>query len=333
MENIESLKTKKIILSVDPILMEYKEILIKKTEKYFKSVEFILGSEPETDSYYYKKLKKLKTISFAGKIIGKIHNNSIKNYYNRLLKMFINIDYVLVIGEIKYSKTFIELTRKNNKNIKFIKFIWDKMEEREIEEYKTDYDEVYSFEKDDAIAYQIKWRPSFFLEHKICKKEKDFYYLGRERDKERYDYVKKIYEYCIKNKLDYNILLYTQNKKRKEEFLTNKKIKYSQNIENMKKSKVTFEKNIVNQKGLSLRTLECLAYNTKLITTNKDICNYDFYNSNNIIIIENIENIKKIDINFFEKPYIELKKEILNKYSYEGFIEEIFGIKNKEFSK
>ena len=73
--------------------------------------------------------------------------------------------------------------------------------------------------------------------------------------------------------------------------------------------------------------MECLAYNTKLITTNKDVINYDFYNENNILIVDKIEEIEKIDINFFKSPYLELSKEILDKYSFEGFFKEIFEIK------
>lgn len=329
MENLEILKNKKIILSVDPILKEYENIMLEKTKKYFKDVEFILGSELEINSYYYKKLRKLKEIKIFRKFIEKIYNKKIKNYYNKLLEKYLDKDYVLVIGEIRYSQEFIELAKKKNRKIRFLKFIWDKMEQKKIEEYKENYDVVYTFEKADAIRYNLKWRPSFFLEYENLVKNIDFYYLGRERDKERYIYVKKIFEYCIKNKLNYKILLYSQDKKKKEEFITNKKIKYSENIENIKKSRVTFEKNIVNQKGLSLRTLECLAYNTKLITTNEDIIHYDFYHENNIMVVEKAEDIENIDIDFFKVPYKKLSGDILYRYSFEGFIEEIF-INEKE---
>ena len=324
MENLEILKNKKIILSVDTILQEYENTMLEKVKKYFKDVEFILGSEPEINSYYYKKLKKLKKIKILGKFIEKIYDKKIKNYYNELVEKYLDIDYVLVIGEIGYSQGFIDLVKKNNKKVKFIKFIWDKMEQDKIEEYKKNYDIVYTFEKDDAAKYNLKWRPSFFLEYESLEKNTDFYYLGRERDKERYIYVKKFFEYCIRNKLNYKILLYSQDKKKKEKFITHNKIKYSENIENIKKSKVTFEKNIINQKGLSLRSLECLAYNTKLITTNKDIINYDFYDENNIMVVEKAEDIENIDIDFFRVPYKKLSDNILYRYSFEGFIEEIF---------
>ena len=36
------------------------------------------------------------------------------------------------------------------------------------------------------------------------------------------------------------------------------------------------------QVGLTIRTIECLGAKRKLVTTNSDIKNYDFYNENNI---------------------------------------------------
>ena len=145
MENLEILKNKKIILSVDPILKEYENIMLEKTKKYFKDVEFILGSEPEINSYYYKKLRKLKEIKIFRKFIEKIYNKKIKNYYNKLLEKYLDKDYVINIKEIRYSQEFIELAKKKNRKIRFLKFIWDKMEQKKIEEYKENYDVVYTF--------------------------------------------------------------------------------------------------------------------------------------------------------------------------------------------
>ena len=72
---------------------------------------------------------------------------------------------------------------------------------------------------------------------------------------------------------------------------------------------------------MTMRTIEILGLKRKLITTNKDIVNYDFYNSNNILVID--RDNPKFDISFIEKPYIELKEEIYKKYSLENWILEI----------
>ena len=77
------------------------------------------------------------------------------------------------------------------------------------------------------------------------------------------------------------------------------------------------------QNGLTMRTIEMIGLKKKLITTNKDIVNYDFYNPNNILVCDR-DNFK-IDKSFIETPYEELAKEIYEKYSLKGWLLQIFG--------
>lgn len=62
----------------------------------------------------------------------------------------------------------------------------------------------------------------------------------------------------------------------------------------------------------------------KLITTNFNIKEYDFYNENNILVIDS-EN-PKINLAFFEKPYEEIPTEILKKYIINGWIENMLNV-------
>jgi predicted alternative tryptophan synthase beta-subunit len=50
----------------------------------------------------------------------------------------------------------------------------------------------------------------------------------------------------------------------------------------------------------------------KLITTNSDIKNYDFYDENNILIIDTKKPV--IPIEFIKKPYIQIPEEIISQY-------------------
>jgi hypothetical protein len=75
------------------------------------------------------------------------------------------------------------------------------------------------------------------------------------------------------------------------------------------------------QHGLTMRTIELLGLKRKLITTNKDIVNYDFYNENNILIIDRKNPV--IDESFFEKPYVMLSDEMYEKYSLKSWIMEV----------
>ena len=70
-----------------------------------------------------------------------------------------------------------------------------------------------------------------------------------------------------------------------------------------------------------MRNIEILGLKRKLITTNKDIVNYDFFNENNIFILD--RNNPIIDISFLEKPYVMLNEDIYKKYSLKNWIIEV----------
>ena len=75
------------------------------------------------------------------------------------------------------------------------------------------------------------------------------------------------------------------------------------------------------QHGLTMRSIEIIGLKRKFITTNADIVNYDFYNPNNILVIDRKNPV--VDMSFFEKPYEELPKEIYEKYSLKSWILEV----------
>lgn len=323
------LKNKKVILSLDRIMINSKEILIEKLSSYCKEAKYFYGSEKlkKEEGLYLKFLKELTRKKYLKNWILPLLKKEKLKYYEKIMNNFFDIDYVLMIGGIYYSKEFIELLKSKNSNIKFILFLWDKFDKIKIEKLKEYYDIIYTFEKKDAVENNILWRPSFFIaEEKNIEKNIDCYFLGENRDRLRYEYINKLYNFCLKNNLNSKINLFSRKslKHVNENIIIYKKFSYEKNIENIKCAKVTFEKNIENQEGLSLRSLECLAYKTKLITTNMDIKNYDFYNPDNIFIVEKIEDIEKIPVDFFKNKYIDINKEILKKYSFEGFVEEIF---------
>ena len=62
--------------------------------------------------------------------------------------------------------------------------------------------------------------------------------------------------------------------------------------------------------------------NKKIITTNKDIINYDFYNSKNIYIIER-ENIN-INKDFINEESQKIDNNIIENYNLKNWIKKIF---------
>ena len=76
------------------------------------------------------------------------------------------------------------------------------------------------------------------------------------------------------------------------------------------------------QYGLTSRCIEALGANRKLITTNENIKDYDFFNESNIRIIDRKNPI--INADFFISDYIKPKKEIYEKYSLKNWLINIF---------
>jgi len=90
----------------------------------------------------------------------------------------------------------------------------------------------------------------------------------------------------------------------------------------MAKSKAALDMQSPTQTGLTMRTIEVFGAKRKLITTNQQIRKYDFFNENNIMLID--LNFKEINLAFFETPFQEIPKEIYEKYSLNYWIDEVF---------
>lgn len=74
------------------------------------------------------------------------------------------------------------------------------------------------------------------------------------------------------------------------------------------------------QRGLTIRSIECLGAKRKLITTNADIKNYDFYKENNILVFDG--NIYE-NSSFFREDYEELPEALYQKYSIKNWLKTI----------
>lgn len=91
-----------------------------------------------------------------------------------------------------------------------------------------------------------------------------------------------------------------------------------------KNTKVILDLQRDNQMGLSFRIFEAMALEKKFITDNINIKNYDFYNPDNILILnEDFSNIEKF---FFDTEYQKLSDEIYYKYTLDNWVNTVFNL-------
>ena len=81
------------------------------------------------------------------------------------------------------------------------------------------------------------------------------------------------------------------------------------------------------QSGLTSRTLESLGSKRKLITTNGNIVDYDFYNKQNIYILD--RDSPMLNTEFFSTDLYQLDYAVYSKYSLESWLINLFSNKVK----
>lgn len=255
---------------------------------------YIIG----TKNKLYKLLRKLNIINSM--LLGKWKYN-IKKY-----------DYI-ILSENEYFPFIAKYIKRKNPKCKTILYFWNIVEEQEL--YKQVFndkniDEFWTFDKNDAKRYNMKYNPQFYTKKvKVDNKKNEYDILFLGRPKGRKKEIQKIEIKLQQKELKTNFKIIESEKDY---------IPYKDYLNMVSKSKCILDYNQEGQIGLSLRPMEALFLEKKLITNNKDIKNYDFYNSNNIFIIgeDNIENINE----FINKPYTKINQDIINYYDFEQWL-------------
>ncbi|WP_395050075.1 hypothetical protein [Flavobacterium sp.] len=192
------------------------------------------------------------------------------------------------------------------------------------------FDEVYSFEKEDCLQYDLKfisnWIQNEEKSEEISTIKFDYDVFNISSKDNRFKIISKIAnELKIKN-IPSKILVYDKkrgNKNPNIEFIS-KYIQIAEVNDYIKRSKLLLDIHRNEQNGLTFRVFESMGLNKKLITTNPNIVNYDFYNPNNILLI-NVQDIN-FDNDFFETDYESIPEEIFKKYTLNHWVETVFDL-------
>ncbi|MDR1724925.1 MAG: hypothetical protein LBR28_00835 [Bacteroidales bacterium] len=325
-----------------PAFFGYEKHIKKRIEEMGAKVDFF--DERPSNNVWAKIFLRFGKSLMIGKIdryYRKI-DNSIKN---------LSYDFVFVINIEAMPDWFIGKLKQKNEKAIFILYMWDSIFwKKNILTYADFFHRVYSFDRKDCKAHSDKliFRPLFYLNDyaEIARNTEQNYkydlsFTGSAHT-DRYTVLKKI-ETAAKNHnwTFFNYMFLQRKSVFYLYFLTNRNFRHSKAnefryrplsknevLEVMSSSKVVVDIQGVNQLGLTMRTIEVLGAKRKLITTNAEIAKYDFYSPDNILII-NREN-PQIPKDFILSPYKEtLSQDIYHNYSLDGWIEDIFEIKDR----
>lgn len=268
----------------------------------------------------------------------KFHKRQRSKIVDKFLKdKTLHFDKIIIIRPDYFEPNTIKKLSKISPEI--VGYFWDSIsfdDAKLVSKSLSVFKNLYSYDKNDISRYKfldLKTATNFYypLEKTIGKSmPPKFYYLGNitleRRDLMLEKIISKIHH---KDKYSWNILFNIFPAKNYA-LLENKYISYIEESTDYKyhlveltSAFVVFDINPSHNSGLSFRFFEALYYKTKIITTNKNVSQYDFYNPDNILIYDKETTQEEINL-FLEKPFIEAERSLVEKYRVDNWVNLLF---------
>lgn len=331
-ENIISDLRGKQILFFAPAFFGYENKIVKKMEELGMLV----------DMYDVRSVTSARSRALL-KVFPAIFNKKSQKYYEKIITANAekNYDYILIVKCDMTPENILVRFRKEYPNAKMCLYLWDSINNIPgvVKKFKY-FDTLHSFDMEDCKKHpELKFRPLFFIDE-FCKpyESKEYRYdvsFTGTIHSDRYNVIKQVrktaennglrcYWFCyLQSKFIYYVYKFT-----KKEFANTKisdfdfKKKNSVEIASIvEDSKIVLDIQHPKQTGLTMRTIEMVGMNKKLITTNTSIKDYDFYNPKNISVIDRKKVV--IDSEFINTSYEPLPVELYQKYSLKNWIFEV----------
>lgn len=257
-----------------------------------------------------------------------------KYYKNIYGNIFADIDYLIVINPECITPEILEIYRNKCNNI--IVYMWDSFENKpQAKKLIRHADLFYTFDPNDAKNNNIIFKPLFYTKayREIPSKpqlEYDISFIGTIHSS-RYQYVKSIA--TVKNKFIFFycpslfVFLFKKYIAREIECIKLKDVSFkslseSEVLNVIKRSRCILDVVHPKQNGLTIRTIEALGANKKIITTNRNVVKYDFYNPSNILVLDDTVNDVAI-AKFINQEYVHPDDEIYQSYYIENWVKDL----------
>jgi hypothetical protein len=259
------------------------------------------------------------------------------SHFDRVLKKIDGetFDYVLVIKGDRLTERFISTLRTKLNSAHFILYQWDSLVRiPSVPKLFPYFNKIFSFDRVDCLSNEaLTFRPLFFRDE--CSNEKsctkfDMTFIGLLHS-ERFSYIDTISKWAKENQLSTFFYLTTGLKvfvqnlySGKLKFLHIRRLSYRKVMAIIAASKVIIDISHPLQSGLTMRTIEAIGQRKKIITTNSDVLNYDFYNDNNIVVFHG--DAEGLSREFIDMPYSRVADSIISRYTLTSWVSDVFRV-------
>ncbi len=248
------------------------------------------------------------------------------------LKVIGKQDQILVINPEQIDREVHEKIKTYTE--RYIAYLYDSLARNPAEHVLTLFDKVFSFDKKDCATHHFELITNYiYLPAQNYNKDASFDVVYLASYDERLKLLYRITAKLSTLGLTYFYVIVGKKTWKKEFFgkgnsnckYTRKRIKHSDITDYYSKGNILLDLVRNKQDGLSFRIFEAMALRKKVITNNRTIVDYDLYNPNNILVLN--EDLSNLTPDFFQSDYEELPPEIYNKYTLETWVNTVFELK------
>jgi len=328
------------ILLISPHFFDYEKSIMETIRALGGEVEYI--DERPANTFLTKGLIRLN----AGLL-----KNRIRDYYRASLARLgkdRKFSRVLVISPEAIDAGILHLIKNAYPGAEMILYMWDSIRNKtgsRNEELLPFFDRVLSFDRDDCTAIAgMRFRPLFFrnefasLADAGTEVSHDISFIGSIHS-DRYSVCSAVGKRAMAMGLNCFFYLYLSDKKlfwiykmsnramrgsRLQEFSFTP-LPYEKVVDVIARSRCVLDIQHPQQNGLTMRTIETLGARRKLLSTNRSISDYDFYDPANILCID--REAPDFPFDFIMTPYKATSREVYEEYSVCGWLSDILDTK------
>lgn len=323
------------LLLIMPRFFNYPELITEELNKMGYEVDFF-DDRPSTNAW-------IKATIRINKILI---SRYIERYFDKVMKTirWKKYDVVFLISgqSLSFSKDMIAEIKKSQPQAKFVLYQWDSQTNFPyIKQVQDIFDKCYSFDKRDIQETpSLRFLPLFYSrkyeeigQKKLSDYKYDFCFVGTAHPK-KYKFINMMSEQLkdIYPKqfiyfffpspivFFYRKIMNKELRKAKYSEFHYVPLKGKEMNDIYEASKCVLDSAQAGQLGLTIRVIEALGAKKKLITTNEDVVNYDFYRPENIYLYEAEMDLDNI---FFKSEYVDVEQDVYEKYSLRSWLKEI----------
>ena len=323
------------VLLIAPMFFGYEKLIKKELEDQGATVDYF-NDRPD-NTFLTKSLIRInrrlisrKTNSYYDKIIDSVHDT----YYDHIL---------IVRGEAISKERLIKL-RNSQPKAKITLYLWDSMHyNQNAGVIKSHVDRVLSFDRVDVDENSdMEFLPLFYgKEFEKAASVSDGYiydacFIGTIHT-DRYRVLEKIIEalesdgfkvfiYCYyPSKFLYILRAIVDSDFRRfaKKYIDFAGMKLPDVVARIAESRAVIDVNRPDQRGLTMRTIEAVGAQRKVITTNEDVVNYDIYFESSVMLVDRFSpKVAKEFLKGGEYPFCE---DVRRRYSVTSWVSRIFG--------